>query len=227
MLKIQNLRYQIAQSDIIKDFSLHLEAGKIITLFGASGCGKSTLLRCIAGILSAESSAFSVPKSAFIFQESALFENLNALENVAVVMKKPNKAWILKQFARLYLSKNDAQKYPRELSGGMKARVAFVRALAYNAPLFLLDEPFSALDLSVKKILIEMLLERVKRGASALLVTHDAFEACLLSDEVYFLKPRFMEIEQILRFDRAQKARDGAFVEMMIKAHFKDRIYFE
>lgn len=227
MLEIQNLRYQIAQSDIIKDFSLHLEKGKIITLFGASGCGKSTLLRCIAGILDAESGVIDSAKSAFVFQEGALFENLTALENVAVVMEKANKAWILKQFARLHLSKNDAQKYPRELSGGMKARVAFVRALAYNAPLFLLDEPFSGLDLNIKKILIETLLECVKRGASALLVTHDAFEACLLSDEVYFLKPRFMEIEQILRFDRAQKARDGAFVEMMIKAHFKDRIYFE
>lgn len=228
MLIIKNLRYKIAQNDIIRDFNLHLPNGKIFTLFGASGCGKSTLLRCVAGILEVESGKVDLPKSAFVFQEHSLFENLNALENIAAVMESPNKSWILEQFALLCLTNKDALKYPSELSGGMKARVAFIRALAYNAPLFLLDEPFSGLDLQVKNILIKTLLDRVQNhNASALLVTHDAFESCKISDEIYFLKPHFMEIEKVVKLDVAQHLRDEKFINSTIKTHFKHRIYFE
>lgn len=228
MLTIQNLRYQIAQSDIIKDFNLHLPKGKIFTLFGASGCGKSTLLRCVAGILESESGIIDSAKNAFVFQEHSLFENLNALENVAVVMDSPDYAWILEQFALLFLSKKDALKYPSELSGGMRARVAFVRALAYNAPLLLLDEPFSGLDSQVKRILIEKLLDRVQNhNHSALLVTHDALETCLISDEIYFLKPRFMEVEKVVHLGVAQNLRNENFINETLKTHFNNRIYFE
>ncbi len=228
MLEISNLYYKIAQNEIIKDFNLHLKKGELITLFGASGCGKSTLLACVAGILKYESGFIKGEKSAFVFQEHSLFENLNALENVAVVMKKPNKAWILDEFKQLFLDEKDALKYPSELSGGMRARVAFVRALAYNAPLFLLDEPFSGLDFNIKKVLTHRLMDKIKsQNYAALLVTHDAFEACLLSDEIYFLKPKFMSVEKRLRIAKPFTQRDEAFINAHIKEHFKDRIYFE
>lgn len=228
MLEITALCYKIAQNDIIKDFNLKLKQGEIVTLFGASGCGKSTLLRCIAGILEPESGLIKAPKSAFVFQEHSLFENLNAFENIALTMPKPDKEWILEQFRLFYLDEKDMQKYPSQLSGGMRARVAFIRALAYDAPLFLLDEPFSGLDFSVKKVLAQKLIEKVKRqSCSALLVTHDAFEACLLSDELFFLKPKFMELEKTLRLDKDFEKRDEGFINALLKEHFKDRIYFE
>ncbi len=228
LLEISRLNYKIAQNDIIKDFDLSLAEGEILTLFGASGCGKSTLLRCVAGILEAESGRVECEKSAFVFQEHALFENLNALQNVAVVMKKPDNAWILARFRDFLLDEKDALKYPNELSGGMRARVAFIRALAYDARLFLLDEPFSALDSYVKQTLIKSLISRVKaHKCAALLVTHDAFEVCALSDRICFLTPKNMQIEKILRLEAPFHARDERFINATIAAHFKDRIYCE
>lgn len=195
--------------------------GAIFTLFGASGCGKSTLLRCIAGILEADFEDFHAPKSAFIFQKHCLFENLNALENVAAVMKKPDFSWIKSEFEKLYLSHKDGLKYPSELSGGMCARVAFVRALAFDAPLFLLDEPFSGLDFAVKKLLMQRLNGEILRGKSALLVTHDAFEAAFLSDEIFFLKPHFMGVERRLKIKTPFEKRDEKFINSLINQHFK------
>ena len=228
MLEISKLNYTIAQSEIIKDFNLSLKKGELITLFGASGCGKSTLLRCIAGILEPKSGQIQSEKSAFVFQEHSLFENLNALENVAITMSKPDKKWILEQFKFFCLDEKDALKYPSELSGGMRARVAFIRALAYEAPLFLLDEPFSGLDFYVKKILLQTLIQKVKKqNCAALLVTHDAFEACLLSDKIYFLKPHFMQLEKSLCIEKDFEKRDEHFINALLKEHFKDRIYYE
>lgn len=228
MLEISKLNYKIAQHYIIKNFHLKLKQGEILTLFGASGCGKSTLLRCVAKILKPQSGFIKSQKSAFVFQEHSLFENLNAFDNVALMMSKPNKEWILKQFRLLCLDEKDSLKFPSELSGGMCARVAFIRALAYEAPLFLLDEPFSNLDFYVKKVLMEQLIDKVKKqNHSSLLVTHNAFEACLLSDKIYFLKPKFMEVEKILHIEKDFKQRDENFINTLLKAHFKDRIYFE
>lgn len=227
-LKISKLNYKIAQNHIIKDFNLTLTQGEIITLFGASGCGKSTLLRCVANILKPESGVIKSEKSAFVFQENALFENLNAFENIALTMPKPDKKWILDQSRLFLLDEKDMFKYPSQLSGGMCARVAFIRALAYNTSLFLLDEPFSGLDFSVKKILAQKLIEKVKtQQASALLVTHDAFEACLLSDKIYFLKPKFMQLEKTLCIEKDFEKRDENFINALLKEHFKERIYFE
>lgn len=228
MLEISKLDYKIAQNYIIKNFNFTLKQGEIVTLFGASGCGKSTLLRCVANILKPESGMIKSEKSAFVFQEHSLFENLNAFENVALTMSKPNKKWILDQFRLFLLDEKDMLKNPRQLSGGMCARVAFIRALAYNAPLFLLDEPFSGLDFSVKKILVQKLIEKVKKEkCSALLVTHDAFEACLLSDKIYFLKPKFMQLEKTLCIEKDFDKRDENFINALLKEHFKERIYFE
>lgn len=157
-------------------FAMGIKIMIMAELLGASGCGKSTLLRCIVGILKPESGVIKNEKSAFVFQERSLFENLNAFENIALTMPKPDKKWILEQFRLFLLDEKDMLKNPSQLNDGMCARVAFIRALAYNSPLFLLDEPFSGLDFYIK-ILVQKLIEKVKiEQASALLVTHDAFE---------------------------------------------------
>lgn len=258
VLEIENLNYEIATNLVIENFNLSLKKGQILTLFGASGCGKSTLLKLVANLLEPKSGAIRTSDFAFIFQEHRLFENLSALENVALMFEGvknlelkanlPNfnarikrgeisfktwrEQWILKEFSELGLNVKDARKYPSELSGGMRARVAFVRSLARSlskeCALFLLDEPFSGLDFNVKQILIKKLIMSVKnQQKAALLVTHDSFEAVLLSDEIYFLEPKFMKIEKKLSLKKDFKARDLAFVNEVLQKEFQNRVYLD
>ena len=89
VLEIKNLNYEIATNSVIENFNLSLKKGQILTLFGASGCGKSTLLKLIARILEPKNGVIEAADFAFIFQEHRLFENLNALENVALMFESP------------------------------------------------------------------------------------------------------------------------------------------
>ncbi|ARR00007.1 MULTISPECIES: ATP-binding cassette domain-containing protein [Campylobacter] len=227
ILRVENLSYYIAQKPIIKDFSLSLNLGQIVTLFGPSGCGKSTFLRLISSILKPKDGIINHSgKISYIFQEHRLFDSLSVYENIALVMKRADPKWIYDNLSDLGLSKIDAKKYPNELSGGMRARVAFIRALAYNGDLILLDEPFSGIDFTMRQILMEKLNSAIKsNNKAAILVTHDAYEACKLSDIIIFLSQTQMQIEKTLKIN--QKNRDEKFIKELFNSEFKGRIYFD
>ncbi|MBR6612066.1 MAG: ABC transporter ATP-binding protein, partial [Campylobacter sp.] len=147
ILEVKNLYYSLSQRAIIEDFNLIVNPGEILTLFGPSGCGKSTFLKLVSGILRPNGGKINLnSKIAYMFQEHRLFENLSAYENIALVMQKEDSKWIYEMLNELGITSLDAKRYPAELSGGMRARVAFVRTMAANARLILLDEPFSGLD---------------------------------------------------------------------------------
>lgn len=229
MLELKNLEYEILRDRIVRDFSLNLGAGRIVTLFGPSGCGKTTILRLITGLndLKRGSVINKFKKTTYLFQENRLLEWKNALQNVRLVAPNSSDDEIFEFFEKVGLSKRDGLKYPDELSGGMRARVSFVRALITNPDLLLMDEPFSGLDSDMRAILIDEILKRVKRGMSVILVTHDRFEAVKLSDEILFLSPKGALIEQILHLDTPQQERDFGFVSRVIDANFSQRIYFD
>ena len=142
-------------------------------------------------------------------------------------MDEPNEKAVLELFARLGLTEKDALKYPDELSGGMRQRVAFVRAIVTKPDLLLMDEPFSGLDYDMKEILIGIVTRRVEEGMSVVLVTHDRMEAARMSSKICFLASKGAVIERELELDRAFSQRDFAYASDVIDENFKGKIYYD
>lgn len=193
MLKLHNVSFSYGKKDVIKNLNLQLDTGEILAVMGPSGCGKSTLLSLIAGLrkptegtIESEHTRISV-----VFQEPRLFPWLTVRENLSAPLEHPEESDkdIREALEAVGLSEC-AQLYPRELSGGMKSRVSLARALVYGGDLFLFDEPFSALDESLRETLASRLRTYLKtRGASAILVTHQADDAERLADRTLLLSP--------------------------------------
>lgn len=226
LLEICNLDFYLGQSCIIDNFNFSLKKGEIITLFGPSGCGKTTLLKVISKILEPRNGEIVFSgRISYLFQEHRLFESVSIYENIALVMKKENKEWILKELESVGLDKKDSSKYPQELSGGMRARAAFIRALAHKCDLLLLDEPFSGLDFKMREVLIKKVTNLAQNNCAVILVTHDAYEACMLSNKIVFLSKKGMQIEKVICIE--EKERSEAFLKDLFKREFKGRMYFD
>jgi len=189
----------------IDNVSLTIRKGEFVSLLGPSGCGKSTLLNLVAGLEQAEQGAILVngkqtrtpgPDRVVVFQEHALFPWLTVLDNVAFglkqkgIGKKEREALAMEQIKSVHLSKF-ADRYPHELSGGMKQRAAIARALAMDPEILLMDEPFAALDEQTRLILHKDLEEIWMRTRKTILfITHNIREAVILSDRVLVMSTR-------------------------------------
>ena len=140
------------ETKVLEDLSFEIEEGNIYTLIGPSGCGKSTILNLVANIIKPTSGKIIKPNSiGYMFQRDNLLEWLTILDNVLVglkIQRKLNHEAILnaKNLLIKYGLKDFIDSYPSELSGGMRQRVALIRAIILNPKMLLLDEPFSALD---------------------------------------------------------------------------------
>ena len=202
---IENLTKKFNNTLIIDHINLEVKTGKLIALLGPSGSGKSTLLKLIAGLdlpnsgriwLSGKDSNFlSVQERqiGFVFQNYALFNHLNVFQNIAYGLKlrKINNQKInsrSNELLKLIELENFSNRYPHQLSGGQKQRVALARALAIEPKVFLLDEPFGALDIQVRKNLREWLKKLHEEVCvTTLLVTHDQQEAMEVAHEIVIL----------------------------------------
>ena len=187
MLKINNVTFAFDKKDIIKDFSMELNKGEILAVMGPSGCGKTTLLGLVAGLLKPRSGEIenSFEKTSYVFQEPRLFPWLTVKENLLAVMdeKDENALRTVTECLALVGLEDALNKYPNELSGGMKNRVALARALAFGGDLFLLDEPFAALDEDLRISLSKKINDYLRANqASAILVTHNREDAERIAD---------------------------------------------
>ena len=201
MLEIQSLNKSFATTagKVLDDFDLSLKPGEFVSLIGPSGCGKTTALRIVAGLLEQSSGKVTIDgqvstgpsrNKAIVFQHFNLFPWRTAIDNIAygLEMQKVPKAERM-QTAREYLDlvglSNSANKYPAELSGGMRQRIGIARALAIHPKLLLMDEPFGALDALTREHL-QGQLARIcqERQLTTLFVTHSIDEAIYLSDRV-------------------------------------------
>ena len=229
MLELKNVEYEILRDKVVRNFTLKVEKGEVVTLFGPSGCGKTTILRLISGLNEPRKGEIfnKFKKMTYFFQENRLLAWKNALENVLLVMDKADQNSVLKLFSKVGLSQKDALKYPNELSGGMRQRVAFVRAVVTKPDLLLMDEPFSGLDYDMKEILIDIVSQRVSEGMSIILVTHDRMEAVKMSNRIYFLANKGAIIQKELVLDEAFKNRDFTFISKTIGENFKGQIYYD
>ena len=172
---------------VFENFSLDIAEGEILCVLGPSGSGKTTLLNILAGLTAFEGDAEHVPaRVGYIFQEPRLLPNLTVKENLVYSGAEDGEIERILSKTELLKVKD---KRPKELSGGEKQRVAIARAFLSDAPLLLLDEPFSSLDTALKIRLSEVfagLWKETRR--TAVLVTHDLEEAWMLAHRVVVLK---------------------------------------
>lgn len=210
LLKVNNLSKIYYKSDheteAVRDITFDLNEGDFIGIVGPSGCGKSTILNIICGL--DEKTRGEVIKKdnikiGYMLQEDALFPWLTIFDNATLGLKiskkltVQNKKYVL-DLLRKYDLINFKDKYPNELSGGMKQRLALIRTLAMKPDILLLDEPFSALDyqtrLSVSEDVYNIIKEEKK---SVIIVTHDLSEAISLCSKIIVLSKRPSIIKNI------------------------------
>lgn len=200
--------------------SFSIEEGEFVCLVGHSGCGKSTLLRVLSGLQKKTSGSVTIsgkdvtgpgPDRTVVFQQYSLFPWMTARQNILFGLQQANKGSSkreLEETASSFLSKvgmsEAADKYPFQLSGGMRQRVAIARALAIDSEIIFLDEPFGALDEKTRTSLQQLLTELWEKGErkTILFVTHDIDEAILLSDRILFMSPGRIETSVPVDLDR-------------------------
>ena len=202
-LEIQGVRkrFDVGGDSIeaLAPIDLSIAAGEFVCLIGASGCGKSTLLRIIAGFETASAGTVRVsgkpvsgpgPDRGMVFQDYALFPWMTVRQNIGFGARQRGLPRgevrdIADRYAAMVGLTRFADRYPHQLSGGMKQRVAIARVLANEAEVLLMDEPFGALDALTRSKLQEELLEIWQRtGTTIIFVTHSVEEAVLLADRV-------------------------------------------
>jgi putative spermidine/putrescine transport system ATP-binding protein len=204
-IAIRNLSLSFGENKVLKDISLTIKKGELITLLGPSGCGKSTLLRVFAGLETFQEGEVYVdgaeisevaPKDrnvGMVFQSYALFPNMTVFENIAFglsIKKLPKQEIKEKVMAVLHLVnlEDKADFYPDQLSGGQQQRISLARSLVTEPKVLLLDEPLSALDAKIRKQLqMDIRMLQKKLGITMIFVTHDQEEAMILSDRIFVM----------------------------------------
>ena len=218
LIKINNLskNYHTLNGEIkvIDDISFEVNEGLFLSIVGSSGCGKSTLLNIIAKLDNKTSGTIEYKddlKIGYMLQEDALLPYLTVLDNALIGLKilhidnKENIQYV-KNLLITYGLEKFIDKYPTELSGGMKQRVALIRTLATKPDLLLLDEPFSALDYQSRLQVSNDVYNIIKNeNKTVLMITHDIAEAISLSDKVIVLSKRPSKIkkEYDIKFDNS------------------------
>jgi NitT/TauT family transport system ATP-binding protein len=198
---------------------LRIEQGQFVAIVGPSGCGKSTLLKIIAGLLPASSGTVALAERAvrgpqtalgIVFQNPVLPEWRNVLDNVLLqVALRGLDTAAYRARARELLDKvglgEFTERFPRELSGGMRQRAAIVRALIHDPPFLMMDEPFGALDaLTREQMRLDLEQLWLETQKTVVFVTHSIDEAVLLADRVIVMSPRPGRIERDIAIDLAR-----------------------
>ena len=181
MIELTNISVAFGGKQVLKDFSFCFDTGKHYALFGPSGCGKTTLLRVIAGLKTPDSGEVRVSSGmsmAFCFQEDRLLPWYTVQRNVELALPseiqkdRERAARIAQSWLERVGLGSEGGAYPAQLSGGMKRRAALARALAFDAPVMLMDEPFRALDEASHAEMLR-LVRSLAQGRTLILVTHD------------------------------------------------------
>jgi len=213
VVEVRGICKKYAEVEALRNIDLDFPRGKLTTLLGPSGCGKTTLLKIIAGLIEPTSGEVRVngrsvtgpgPERAFVFQDFALMPWATVMRNVAFGLELKGMGKAERQsIARKYIAEvglaGFEDKYPHELSGGMRQRVGLARAFAVNAEVLLLDEPFSAVDEQNRRKFQEDLLRLVeKERKTFIFVTHSIEEAVYVSDRIVLLSRRPGRVSQII-----------------------------
>lgn len=209
VLEVKGVSKSFEEEEIIRQISLELKEGEIVSLLGVSGGGKTTLFNIIAGLsvpdegdvyLEGEEITGKPGNVSYMLQKDLLLPYRTIVDNVALPliirgMKKSEAREKAAGYFKEFGLEGTEKKYPSQLSGGMKQRAALLRTYLFSEKVALLDEPFSALDMLTKGAVHEWYLEVMEKiKLSTLFITHDIDEAILLSDRIYLLTGKPGEI---------------------------------
>ena len=210
-MQIEHLSKAFGDNLVMEGFSLEVRPNGITCLVGPSGCGKTTLLNIIAETLSPDDGAIirnadEEGRTSYLFQEPRLLPWMTALENVALVLEGDVAA--AKDMLNAVGLEDSLEKYPNELSGGMKQRVSMARAFSYPSKMLLMDEPFQNLDTKLKSDLLKVFMKLWKHDRRTVVwVTHDITEACLVADDIVCLSGKPMKIDGSFHIDTPRNER--------------------
>jgi NitT/TauT family transport system ATP-binding protein len=243
-LNVEHLAKQFSKNgqetvESLIDINLEVKDEEFICILGPSGCGKTTLLRIIAGLEHPTSGTVKIDttvidrpnqKLGMIFQDYSLYPWRTVNENIAFGLElhgvpKEKQNLIVKKYIALAGLSEFGNSHPHELSGGMRQRVAVVRALAVEPMVLLMDEPFGALDAQTRNMLQNELLDIWQKTKKTILfVTHSVDEAVFLADRIVVLTPRPGRICEIIKIDQP-RPRDRTSVEFaQVRRHVLDLI---
>ncbi|ALG75402.1 sulfonate ABC transporter ATP-binding protein [Azospirillum thiophilum] len=211
----------------LQDIDLDIRKGEFVCLLGPSGCGKSTLLNAVAGFQPPTKGTVAVdgrtitepgPDRGMVFQEYALFPWMTVAQNVAFGleikgMSKPEIAGTVERLLEKLHLQDFRNRFPKDLSGGMRQRVAIARVLALDSPILLMDEPFGALDALTRRTLQDELLRIWEEvGKTILFVTHSIEESIYLADRIVVMTYRPGTVKRDVLVDMP-RPRDGSAPE--------------
>ena len=210
-IHFEKINKSFGDNHVLKDITLDIEKGELVTLLGPSGCGKSTLLRCLSGLeqvtsgrifLDGEDITDVSPRRrgiGMVFQQYSLFPNMSVRDNVAfgLKMKGTPKEEIeekVKEMLDIVGLSDKIDQFPMQLSGGQQQRVALARAMVTEPKVLLLDEPLSAIDALLRRNLqIEIRRIQQKLNITTIFVTHDQDEAMVMSDTIHLFNAGHIE----------------------------------
>lgn len=222
VLEVKGVSKSFDGEEIIRDISLELKEGEIVSLLGVSGGGKTTLFNIIAGLSTPDAGSIYLEGQeitgqpgniSYMLQKDLLLPYRTLVDNVALPltirgMKKSEAREKAAGYFEEFGLEGAEKKYPAEISGGMKQRAALLRTYLFSEKVALLDEPFSALDMLTKASVHEWYLDVMEKiKLSTLFITHDIDEAILLSDRIYLLtgKPGSITKEIVIKEPKPRK----------------------
>ena len=212
VLKVKNIskKYQAENGEVeaLKDISFSIKEGEFVSIIGPSGCGKSTILSIIADLESKNSGEISIDgRIGYMLQKDSLLEWRTIYDNIMFglevkkIKTKENEEYVINLLKKYHLFEFK-DKYPNQLSGGMRQRAALIRTLAIKPKILLLDEAFSALDYQTRIMVTQDIYEILRNeNITALIVTHDISEAISMSDRIIILSNRPAVVKQIIEID--------------------------
>lgn len=231
-LTVEHLNFSYTDQKLLQDLSFAVEDGEFVSILGPSGCGKSTLLNVLAGILRPQGGRISIDgretegissQFAYMPQNDLLLPWRTILDNVCLYGEIHHCKARMREEAREKMArfglKGCENKYPRELSGGMRQRAAFLRTSMCEAGIYLLDEPFGALDVITRGDMqdwLRSLCSGLKK--TILLVTHDMDEAIYLSDRILIMGHPGEGIRQEIAIQEKERTREWLFAQGDLRA---------
>jgi NitT/TauT family transport system ATP-binding protein len=212
-IELTDITKKYGNIPVFENFSAVFKQGEISCVLGRSGSGKTTLLNIISGITFFEGKVNTANQDiSYVFQDNRLINNLTVYQNVEYVLlskikDKRKRTNIITPLLEAAEIEDKKDKYPQQLSGGMKQRLSIARAFAYPSKTLLMDEPFRSLDPALKSRIINTFLKLWDKR-TVVFVTHDIDEALLLSDTIYILNGSPATVTNMFDIEKPLTARD-------------------
>ena len=214
MIRFRGVSFRFSDLVVLEGFNEEFAENKVTCILGPSGCGKTTLLNLLGGILNESGGQITKPERvSYVFQEEALIPQKTARKNLELVLKgvykdKAELRCVIDKFLKISDLEKAADLYPHEMSGGMRQRLALLRAFAYPSDVLLMDEPFKALDITLKDSLVKSFLNLYEEDRrTVLFVTHDIDDALKIGDFIHIYSNKPLNLQKKFAVEEDKHSR--------------------